>query len=52
MDVEEFEILNPIIQHRSRRVNKKYFDTRDPQVERIAAVGEEDAKYVSMINQS
>ena len=37
-DGEEFPIWKPSIQHKSRRVMEKYFDTRDPQVEKLAEI--------------
>ena len=46
---KEFKIFNPVFQHRSRRIYEKFFDCKDPQVDRIAAVGETDEKYKRMI---
>ena len=49
-DGDEFKIFSPIIQHRSRKVYEKHFDVKDPQVERIAELGENDSKYRRMIH--
>ena len=38
---QENQDLNTI-QHRSRKVYEKHFDAKDPQIERIADLGEED----------
>ena len=46
---EEFKIFNPMIQTRSRRVYEKMFDCKDPQVDRIGEIGQNDDKYKRMI---
>ena len=46
---EEFPILRPSICHRSRRVQEKQFDKRDPQADRIAAIAADDADYQRMV---
>ena len=39
---EEFKIFNPVIQHRSRKVYEKFFDCKDPLVDRIGEIGQTD----------
>ena len=49
-DGDEFKIFNPIIQHQSRKVYEKIFNAKEPQVERIATMGESDPKYMRIIH--
>ena len=48
---EEFPILRPSICHRSRRVQEKQFDARDPEADRIAMLAADDADYQLMVTQ-
>ena len=46
---EEFPIFRPSVCHRSRRVQEKLFDARDPEADRLAIVASDDADYQRMI---
>ena len=47
---EEFPIFRPSVCHRSRRVQEKHFDIRDPEADRLAQVANDDKKKKRMVD--
>ena len=48
--IEDFNISQPSIQQKSRRLMEKHFDMIDPEAERIAEVANEDIDYKRMMD--
>ena len=47
---EEFPIFRPSVCHRSRRVQEKHFNIRDPEADRLAQVANDDMDYKRMVD--